>query len=235
MKIRTDFVTNSSSSSFIFKEYDQGKIKKAIEKRLSVPPKDEWEERSYEWVRESCIEGKRFKEHCTSNLWEVFSWYREEVICDILGIKYKKLYYNYKDEYEKNYFKVIEELEKQVYEAEKCKKLTALFIMDVYKHFFEYSREVVRISISYDFMKLHVWEYLDCWEQQDEITKEFYLENIGELMKHAREFDGKDLGDVMEVLFDAQYLYFDDLETDDLIFEALRNAGLGLYASGHMG
>lgn len=91
------------------------------------------------------------------------------------------------------------------------------------------------MEVSSEILNTQVKDYLQSWECKGSTLQVFYMNNLDELLKGAKRFEGKELADVMEYFFGAQYLYFDETETHYLISEALEEAGLCLYSCCHMG
>ena len=61
------------------------------------------------------------------------------------------------------------------------------------------------------------------------------MNNIEQLLSAAKQFEGKQVAEVMEYFFGAQYLYFEEMETNYLVCEALKEAEVCLFSCGHMG
>ena len=110
----------------------------------------------------------------------------------------------------------------------------AMFVLDLYEDYLG-STERESMEVTFDFLNTQIWEYMKSCDFGNNVLRVFYLNNIEQLLKEAKQFEGKQLGDVMESLFGAQYLYFDGLETYFFLDKVLEETGLCLYSCNHMG
>lgn len=213
-------------------------IKKAVEKKLSTEiPEDDWDREYHESARALVpyIVGTRFSEHPLCDLMEVYSWYRDEVISQWLGIKH------WEDWNERKRWRteIITALSKKEYSNTDDEKWIAAFILDIYEDYIDklqfWQSKEKSMKISFDFINTQIWEYMQSWNMEDNVLKEFYMNNIEQLLSETKQSEGKQVAEVMEHFFGAQYLYFDEMETNYLVCEALKEAEVCLFSCGHMG
>ena len=235
MKVRTDFVTNSSSSSFVFKEFDKQYIRRLLKKHLYVPLQDEDEADIYELAKldMNYIEGERFGEHRICDLMEVYSWFRNKILGEIIGIPFTEE----RPEHEKWKEKV-----RNIAKDSRCtndmeRKLAAILILDIYCDIY-WGDEVKgkEIVICSEVFSTHLEEVgkSKIWNEYD-IFPQYYQEHMASLQSYFEEYENKQISQLLEYLFDAQYLYFCEREVNYLLCDILKEEGICKYAAVHMG
>lgn len=179
------------------------------------------------------IIGKRFKEYTMEELLEVYDWYHEELLCDLLGMGLRE----YLDAYDGCKLKLENRIREKYGVDDIRKRWNAMFVLDVYNDYILspadwYSRDIV---ISVECISDQVLKDKDLRYIKDDVMRQFYVSNIEQFLDHAKEFDGTLFADVMEWVFDAQYLFFREFSIDNAIEDILKEEGLCSFACCHMG
>ena len=179
------------------------------------------------------IEGERFGEHRICDLMEVYSWFRNKILGEIIGIPFTEK----RPEHEKWKEKV-----RNIAKDSRCtndmeRKLAAILILDIYCDIY-WGDEVKgkEIVICSEVFSTHLEEVgkSKIWNEYD-IFPQYYQEHMASLQSYFEEYENKQISQLLEYLFDAQYLYFCEREVNYLLCDILKEEGICKYAAVHMG
>lgn len=195
MKLRTDYVTNSSSSSFIIRDIDMDKFIGLLpQKKQEIIKKFGYlieEEKFPGWCKLldkefDEIEIKRFREHDLYDLWELYDWYKDRgKLKEMLGISKK----------DKNDEWINRKLSDQVIEH-----ITVWVILEYMNKAYRADEDY---ALSFDYS---VWygRHTD-WESnysyfswiEAELLKTAVMNNYADVEDCMKKFEGMHIGDLM--------------------------------------
>ena len=244
MKIRTDFVTNSSSSSYILKDDNMEEIQKAFEARKGEILSEEWyNEEAYEqflyWMKS--IKPTPIREHELSAIFEVAGWYRNYIYKNIFEGKLGEgITIDWEDfwKWEKLLLKRLEEIGLTDEMLEQLVMVLMLECIDEKNYCTgknwkdRYGDDKVSEETIADYL-------LDVVSQEVYLGDEILLFAVwgyyDKVLACALKWAYKPAGEILEELLGAKYMYFDSMETHYLIGETIEASPNCILGCNHMG
>lgn len=198
MKIRSDYVTNSSSSSFIFKDFDRQELKVFLKKKG--------------WEGKDDFIVKDFTAYSMDDLFEVFAFYENWLIDHILGEKWSSVCNRgMVSSFLREYFT-------KKHSPGVMQKLAMFYVLKVIERYDVENHGKGKI-IQKGVLTQEYLEELFQWYRgkeafPDDSFYEFFCDNYEEIYTLSQEFIGSHCGELLASLFDAKYLSFRTWQMD---------------------